>query len=122
MVLSHGLVPVKSERVDFPAFPCNYTLDDVSSRCRRGLDRTCVLQFHGVCKGGGWNSFNSPDEFEDIVRQVKKLEEQGVITVLNYSELSRTRDAILNHPISILLRKAVFHLEKLARQAIHVWR
>lgn len=117
IVLRHGLVPVKSKRVDFPAWSSNYTLEEVVSRYRHNLDRTCVLQFHGICKGGGWNSFNSPSEFEGIVRQVKKLEEQGEIKVLNYSELSRTRDAILNHPISILLRKTIFLLENLARRA-----
>ena len=122
IVLKHGLIPVRANRIDFPPYLRNYTIDEVFGRCRRNLNGTCVLQFHGICKGGGWNSFDSPDEFEDIVRQVKKLEEQGVIKVSNYSELSRTHDAILSHPISILLRKAVFHLENLARQAIHILR
>lgn len=120
IVLKHGLIPVRAKRIDFPPYSRNYTIDEVLGRCRRTLNGTCVLQFHGICKGGGWNSFNSPAEFEDLIRQVKKLENQGEVKVLNYSELSRTRDAILNHPMSILLCKAVFRLENLARQVKRV--
>lgn len=53
------------------------------------------LMFHGCLPGEGWNSFCQPNDFEFIVQQVKRLEQEGRVQVAKYSQAHKIKKGFL---------------------------
>ena len=89
IIRSYGMEPLNCDRRNFPTHPGHKIMsisDYVKAEWRKGSGHVDIMM-HGIVRAeGGWEPFEDAAHFDRFCRELKDVENSGIVRIVGYAE------------------------------------